>query len=95
MEHYKSRTKESDPNYEKDKERFVLTEKGLSDFRDSCRMMERFEELFPDDAQNTKKEGGVNESKENKIEKKLLDANDMKDLVTKGLKKFKYKDISF
>lgn len=29
------------------------------------------------------------------IEKKLLDANDMKDLVAKELRKLKYKDISF
>lgn len=88
-EHYKGQTKESDPDYEKDRERFILTEKDLYDFQDSCRRLNNFNELHVKiNAENLEKEEGK------VIDKKILDMSDMKDLILKGLRKFKYTDIS-
>ncbi|MDD5376616.1 MAG: hypothetical protein PHH16_00700 [Candidatus Gracilibacteria bacterium] len=87
-EHYKSHSKESDPNYEKDRERFCIGVEGLYEFRQWCKNMETMKERF---SIETGKEEVANETPE----KKSFDTPDIKEMISKGLRKFKYNDISF
>ncbi len=88
---------EEDLNFARDREKYVLSEKKIEEYKDAKWRLGELDKLFKDIDARKAREAQWWEVKEEKviIEKKVLDVSDMKDLVIKGLKKMKYKDISF
>lgn len=79
---------EIDPNYEKDRQRFVLSEKETMDFRQWTHDLESLSEIL-------KKDEKKKEEEELIAKRQILDTPDMKEIIVKTLKKKKYKDITF
>ena len=86
--------KEKDPNYEKDRQRFVLTSEKIYEFRRWIENMDKIHEMVEADK---RKQMAKEEWNEEIItpQIKKLDFPDLKELITKVLKKNKYKDITF
>lgn len=88
FKNYKSEKEEIDPSYEKDREKYVLTEKETLKYEQWIHNLEKLSEMCKKNQEETEiQEAVVNIQK--------LDVSDMKELVIKELKKKKFKDITF
>lgn len=86
---------EEDLNYLSDREKYVLSEKEAGDYREAQVSLNQLHHLVtsPGWGKEWKSEGSSEEVATPQIRK--LDFPDLKELITKALKKKKYKDITF